>query len=121
VSDYPVILETINGRAGQTLTVSLTWKEGGVPVDLTGWTAQIHVRAGVEEVILADLSSADGEIVLGGDEGTIDAYFTKAHTLAIGPGTFTFDLRLATAGDAQVVYLAEAQMKMKKPYTRPEA
>lgn len=115
---YPVTLDPITGRSGQTLDISLTWKEGGVPVNLTGWSALLQVRVNADSPVLAELASADGEIALGGAAGTILASFTEAHTTAIGAGSFKWDLRLESAGGADVVYLAEGALKFKKPISR---
>ena len=123
MSGYPVTLDPITGRAGQTLTVSLLWREGTplAPVDLTGWTALAQVRTTPTDAVKAELSSADGEIVLDGDLPSFNVvcHFTEAHTLAIGAGSFKFDIRLANADESRVVYLAEAALKFKTPFSRP--
>lgn len=89
-----------------------------MPVDLSGWTAQLHVRTtATSATVLVGLSSGDDEIVLGSD-GSVWAGFTTAHTDSLSPGTYRYDLRLDD-GDGTVVYLVEGALKVKEPVTRP--
>lgn len=116
MSDYPVTVN-LAVRAGASRDLSLTWIEGGEPVDLSGWSALLQVRTSSSSgTALVELSSADDEIVLGAD-GSIWAGFTPAHTVALQPGTYRYDLRLDD-GDGNVLYLVEGQVKVKTPVTR---
>jgi len=60
-----------------------TWKTGtpAVPVDLTGCTAEAHVRPSISsDTKLLVLTTANGGIVLGGLDGTIEIVITAAQT-----------------------------------------
>lgn len=116
MSDYPVTVNLAT-RAGASRDLSLTWTEGGVPVDLSGWSARLQVRSSATSpVALVTLDSPD-EILLGSD-GTIWAGFTSAQTDALDAGTYRYDLRLDD-GDGNVVYLVEGSLKVKEPVTKP--
>jgi hypothetical protein len=117
VSDYPVTVN-LTTRSGASRDLSITWTEGGEPVDLTGWSARLQVRTAVTSpTVLVDLESPD-EILLGGTDGTIWAGLTPTHTAALDPGVYRYDLRL-TDGGPTVVYLIEGSLKVKDPVTRP--
>lgn len=61
-----------------------TWTAAGVPVDLTGFTARMQVRSDVESpVVLLDLTTENGGIVLGGAAGTIDFWVGATDTTGI--------------------------------------
>lgn len=116
MSDYPVTVN-LSTRAGASRDLSLTWTEGGEPVDLSGWTARLQVRSSAASpTVLIDLESPT-EIVLGSD-GTIWTQLSSAQTDALAAGTYRYDLRLED-GDGQVLYLVEGALKVKEPVTRP--
>ena len=58
---------------GQTFELSLIWKdEDQLPVDLTGYTAKMHIRATVKAPdVLIELSNTNSRIVLGAVPGQI--------------------------------------------------
>lgn len=67
---------------GSTFTrvITLYEPDGTTPYDLTGYTARMQVRRETEESsVLVELTTANGRIVLGGEEGTI--------TLSLGAST----------------------------------
>lgn len=64
----------------------VTWKAGALrtPVDLTGCVARLQARSRVgDPEALLDLSSAAGEIILGGVAGTVEIVLTAAQTEAL--------------------------------------
>lgn len=116
MSDYPVTIN-LAAHAGATRELSLTWTEGGEPVDLTGWSARMQVRSSVaSEIVLVDLESPS-EIVLGGVDGTIWTELSSATTDALAAGGYRYDLRLEDP-DGDVTYLVEGSLKVKEPVTR---
>ena len=65
------------------------------PVNLTGYTAKLQVRATVDAVaVLLELSTENGGIVLGGKSGRIDLYISGAATTALNWTTGVYDLIL---------------------------
>lgn len=64
------------------------------PVNLTGFSARMQVRDAAGP-LLADLSAANGKIVLGGTLGTIDLLLTAAETaLMTFAAPALYDLKL---------------------------
>jgi hypothetical protein len=79
-----------------------TWKAAGVPVDLTGCTARMQVRADVDSPdVLLDLTTENGGIILGGAAGTIDLWVGATDTTAItwDGGVWALDIQYATGPD----------------------
>lgn len=77
---------------GATFERILTWKIDDVPVDLTGASAQMQVRAKLTSPVIVELSTTNGRITLGGPAGTILLKLTPAQTKAIPPGNYIYDL-----------------------------
>lgn len=89
-------------RAGDDVAWELTDTEedGTTPVDDTGRTATLHVRASADsEDELLELTSPSGGIVLGGETGVISVSMTAAQTRAIGPGTWLWALKLGGSAE----------------------
>ncbi len=90
-----------------------TWEEGATQatataVDLTGYVAELTVRAyPTAPTVLLTLTDASG-ITLGGVAGTIDVAFTAAQATALGVGVFPYQLLLTPpSGPADAFYFAE--------------
>ena len=108
---YPVRLDLKVVR-GQTKTVALTWREGGSPVDLSGWGARVQVRTAPDRPILADLM-APADIILT-PSGGVQFTFSDAHTSAF-PSECRYDVRLNGAG--RIEYLVEGKIRATDPIT----
>lgn len=67
------------------------------PVDLTGYTARMQFRSNAAAVTpllsLTDVGSADGQIIIGGQAGTVQVYITDAATDRLS-GSGVYDLEL---------------------------
>jgi hypothetical protein len=86
---------------GCTWQQRLVYKAGdpAVPVDLTGWTARMQVRATVDSPeVLLELSTENGGITLGGPTGEISLDVSAATTAAFTWTSGLFDLELVSAG-----------------------
>ncbi|MFZ5548086.1 MAG: hypothetical protein ACOZJX_05275 [Pseudomonadota bacterium] len=86
---------------GCTWQQRLIYKAGDplTPVDMTGWTARLHVRTTVESPeLLLELTTENGGITLGGTTGEISIDLSAADTAAITWPTGLFDLELVSAG-----------------------
>lgn len=74
---------------GSTFRLSLAWKTGpsaaaATPVDLTGCTARAQVqKRDVTVTVLADMTTENGGIALGGTAGTIDLYLADEITATL--------------------------------------
>ena len=88
---------------GETYDETLTWKVGdpAVAVDLTGYTARAQVRSSVtSSIVLLELTTENGGIVLGGAAGTIQRIVSAADTAAITWKNAVYDLEVIDAGGA---------------------
>lgn len=67
---------------GQTYEKEWTFTQGGVAVDMTGWTgaAQIRNKAGT---LLADLTTANGGVVITAATGKVKIVLTSAETVLV--------------------------------------
>lgn len=83
---------------GATFDVPMTWQDAeGDLIDLTGWTAKLQVRdyPGSGDVLL-DMNTENGQIVLGGAEGTIRLLLSMAETAALTFDNGKYQLELYT-------------------------
>lgn len=68
---------------------------GGAPINLTGCTARMQVRAKITDpVVLVNLTTENGGITLGGATGTIDLYISDENTALFSwrGGVWDFEL-----------------------------
>jgi len=92
--------------------------DNGKPVDLTGYTARMQVRAKVTDTAtVLDLTTANGGIVLGGTAGTIRILATAAQTAALTIASGFYDLELID-GTSAVRRLMEGAVTLSKEITR---
>lgn len=80
--------------AGATFQLQVLWKDSdGDLINLTGYSARMHIRRTVEaEDIDVELASGSG-ITLGGTAGTIDIEIDDATTSGLS-GSYVYDLEL---------------------------
>jgi len=85
---------------GATFNPVMTWKdEVGTEINLTGYTARMHIRDTVEAAsTLHEATTDNGEIALGGAAGTITFNISAAITAAFGFDSAVYDLELESAG-----------------------
>lgn len=76
---------------------------GGVPVDLTGYTGKMEVRAGPGGGVILTFSTTDGSMVLGAD-GWVTMLKSAAAMGddAVVAGKYRYDLRLSHGGVTDV-------------------
>ncbi len=82
---------------GATFRKTLTWKTGtpAAPVDLTGCTARMHIRAVITDTTpLLALTTENNGITLGGVDGTIVLYIPPSATEDITWTTAVYDLEI---------------------------
>ena len=66
----------------------------GIVVDLTNYSAEMHVKTSYGSPPLLILQSPIGGIALGGPDGTITLHMTAAQTSSLVAGLYAFDLEL---------------------------
>lgn len=106
---------------GATFEKVITWKAGtpAVPVDLTGCTALMHVRAEIADLTpLIVLSTENGGIVLGGVLGTVTLRITADATAALNWTTGVYDLEVIYP-DTRVRRLLAGAVSVSREVTRP--
>jgi hypothetical protein len=104
---------------GATLDYLFIWKdEAGALVNLTGYTARMHMREKVESSApFMSFNTADSSIVLGGAAGTIQIKASAAATSAVTVKEGVYDLELvAPTGD--VVRFLEGLVMISEEVTR---
>lgn len=90
------------------------------PINLTGFTARMQIRANAEAAdTLAELTTEDGRITLGGVAGTIDLSLPHAVTDLLPKGKWVYDLELVSAGGL-VTRLVQGSVKVSRNVTREE-
>ena len=105
---------------GATFVHPLVWKAGvpAVPVDLTGCSARMQVRAQVPSAdVLLELTTDNGRIELGTTDGAITLKLTAAETAALAWQRGVYDLEIVHS-DASVRRLLEGSIKVKPEVTR---
>ena len=92
--------------AGDGAPLQLVLKAAGVPINLTGWTAQLDVRSGPDKnsMLAFTLSTANAKIVLGGALGTVVCTPLSADTVSLA-GDYSYDLKLVDSAGAPQRYL----------------
>ena len=84
---------------GTTFQLSPSWLIDNLPVDLTGYTADMQVRD-VSNNLITELSTANGRIVLTPTQGIINLTLTAAQTAALAVGNYNYGLNLTAPGGA---------------------
>jgi hypothetical protein len=107
-------------KQGATLSLTATWKDStGTAINLTGYTARMQVRSTYDAATtILSLTSAAGDIVLGGSAGTIaiTASATVTATLT-APWAGVWDLELVSGGGV-VTRLLEGSANVSPEVTR---
>jgi hypothetical protein len=102
---------------GATFAKQLTYAIDGEPVDLTTYTARMQVREKhTSKTALVNLTTENGGIALGDDEGTINLYITNENTTTIPAKDYVYDLELISSGE--VYRLLEGKFIVTPEVTR---
>jgi hypothetical protein len=107
---------------GTTFSRVFTWKDSDdAPIDLTGYTARLQVRASAQsEDVLLELTSEDDEITLGDEAGTITLTMDPDATDALDFDRAYYDLELESSG-GQVTRLLQGAFRIADQVTRAGA
>jgi hypothetical protein len=110
---YDILIEQ-----GATYSQVITYKDNGVAVNLTGYTARMQVRATLESAsTLVELTTANSGIALGGTAGTITLTIAAADTAALTSGRGVYDLELVS-GSGIVTRLLQGVATISRNVTR---
>jgi hypothetical protein len=105
---------------GATFSLEVTYQDAnGDPINLTGYTARMHVRLKREDTdTLLVLTTENGRIALGGAAGTVTLTVTAADTAALDwTGPAVYDLELISGGGV-VTRLLMGRVTLSKEVTR---
>jgi hypothetical protein len=88
-------LQNFTIQQGATWTLSFEWlDDAGVPIDLTGCTARMQLRAVVGSAVLLELSTTNGRLTLTGALGVIRLQVDAATTATLDRESGVYDLRI---------------------------
>lgn len=87
-SGSPVATWNFTLKAGADTSITMTWlDDNGQPMNLTGYTMELTIRAFVGSPValltLSSTSTTGSRIVLGGTAGTIELIFASADTAGL--------------------------------------
>ncbi len=109
-------------KQGATFRKRLTWKTGSpaAAVNLTGYTARMQIRKDIADALpVAELTTENGGITLGGAAGTIDFYLSDTVTAAYTWEDGVLDLELVAPGTGgDVIRLVEGTAAVSREVTR---
>lgn len=105
---------------GATFAEQIAWKdENGTAIDLTGFTARMHMREAVDAATpFLTVTTENGGITLGGVAGTINILATSAATSAITATGGVYDLEIVAADTVTVTRLLEGIVIISPEVTR---
>ena len=110
---YDILIEQ-----GATYSQVVTYKESGVAVNLTGYTARMQVRSTLESAsTVVELTTANGRIALGGAAGTITLTISATDSAALTAGRGVYDLELIS-GSGIVTRLLQGVATISRNVTR---
>ena len=105
---------------GATFSLAATWRDSnGTAVNLTGYTARLQIRSAYDSsTTTVSLTSAAGDIVLGGAAGTIVATISATATAALASSfSGVWDIELVS-GSGVVTRLLEGAVTVSPEVTR---
>ena len=110
---YDILIEQ-----GATYSQLVTYKEAGVAINLTGYTARMQVRSTLESAsTVVELTTANGRIALGGAAGTITLTISATDSAALTAGRGVYDLELVS-GSGIVTRLLQGVATISRNVTR---
>ena len=83
--------------SGTTFQLSPQWLVNNLPVDLTGYTADMQVRD-VSNNLITELSTGNGYAVITPATGTVTLTLSATQTAALTVGNYNYGLNLTAPG-----------------------
>lgn len=94
--------------------------DAGAPVDVSGYTARLQIRADFEDEDPALELDQTGGITVGGEDGRFTVRATATETAALELETGFYDLEILPAGEeADAIRLAQGVVYVAPNVTRP--
>lgn len=106
-------------KAGSDWQLTLIWKDdAGVPKNLTGYTAQMHIRRTIEGDLVQNLATGGSGITITAAQGKIVIDITNAQSKALGIEKGVYDLFVTDAG-SKLSCILQGEVLVEPPVTRP--
>lgn len=106
----------INVYKGTTFSLAPAWKIDNLPVNITGYTADMQVRATADSAIIVELSTSNGRAVISGALGQTTLKLTATETAALAAGNYFYDLNL-TSPSAVVTKILQGSFVVEESVT----
>ncbi len=117
--DFVKLAESNNAcEQGATFSREIFWKdERKQPVDLTGYTARMQVRARTDaSTTIVELTTANSKITLTPSTGKIALTISASDTASLAAGTYLYDLEMVNG--SAVYRLLEGKFEVYAEVTR---
>jgi len=117
MSATPKVNLVINQLA--TFRYKFVWKDkSGRPIDLTGYSARMQVRAdAASQVVLLELTTDNSGVVLAGKTGVVSLYVSVQGTANLGWQKGVYDVKL-TAPSGEVFNLVAGTVSVSPSITK---
>ena len=108
----------ISAEQGATFKRVLIWKDSvGTPIDITGFTSKMQVRAGYGLDVLLDLSTANGKIIIiASVNGKFSINETATNMSALKAGVYKYDIEMTNG--AEVTRILEGSFTVSEEITQ---
>jgi hypothetical protein len=84
---------------GATFVLILTWRDStGTPINLTGYSAVMRVATTKGAPLALNPTTVNGQIALGGAQGTVTITVSANDTADIAPGQYVYELDVTSGG-----------------------
>lgn len=78
---------------GSTVAFGIVWG-GSVPIDVTGYDAELTVRDGVGGTLITQFTTGNGRVSIGSTDGAINFSMTSTDSGALVAGDYIYELRV---------------------------
>lgn len=99
----------IGGKAYGNPTLQTAVVITGTQVNLTGYTARMHVKAAIDDVTPLQI----GTVTLGGSTNNVICELSNAQTTELGAGKFVYDIEITdTLGKVNTFAIGKIKLKL---------
>lgn len=116
----PAGLYNIVADQGSTLSRTILWRDPAKkPIRMAGYTARMKVRASSNSSSILSLTTENGGITLGENNGQIQLYVSDEVMATIPEGKYLYDLEMvAPSSDLYVYKLLQGNFVVRPEVTR---
>jgi hypothetical protein len=95
---------------GATFSQQIIWQKEDalnpgvfIPVDISGYTAKMHVRKDIGTALIIELSTANNRISINGLQGILNLTISAADTSLLIPGNYKYSLELTDTNNVVTI------------------